>query len=102
MIIYVCVCVLAGHSYEQRVDFVNAEEEEVHFSVLQMSLLSEDQQSSLVVQPMNGSVAPKNRLITCIWYKNIYIYFFVKIILCNTPVLTKSVCESCCELFGIG
>ncbi|XP_037539075.1 hydrocephalus-inducing protein homolog [Nematolebias whitei] len=53
---------VVGHSCEQRVDFVNAEEEEVHFSVLQMSLLSEDQQSSLVVQPMSGRVAPKNRL----------------------------------------
>ncbi|XP_037834213.1 hydrocephalus-inducing protein homolog [Kryptolebias marmoratus] len=53
---------VVGQRCEQTVDLVNAEEKEVHVSVLQSSLLSEDQQSSLVVQPMNGTVAPKNRL----------------------------------------
>ncbi|XP_008288806.1 hydrocephalus-inducing protein homolog [Stegastes partitus] len=51
-----------GHKAEQTVDVVNAEEEPFHFTVLQSSLLCEDQQSSLNVQPMTGTVAPKDRL----------------------------------------
>ncbi|XP_015258081.1 PREDICTED: hydrocephalus-inducing protein homolog [Cyprinodon variegatus] len=57
-----CVSVWAGHEVEQTVYLVNAEEEPFHFSVLQSSLLSEDQQSSLSLKPMNGPVMPKNRL----------------------------------------
>ncbi|XP_038153742.1 hydrocephalus-inducing protein homolog [Cyprinodon tularosa] len=53
---------VCGHEVEQTVYLVNAEEEPFHFSVLQSSLLSEDQQSSLSLKPMNGPVMPKNRL----------------------------------------
>ncbi|KAM4733696.1 hydrocephalus-inducing protein homolog isoform 3-T4 [Anableps anableps] len=53
---------VVGHKGKQTVDLVNAEEEPFHFSVLQLSLLSEDQLSSLSVKPMNGTVMPKNRL----------------------------------------
>ncbi|XP_042266839.1 hydrocephalus-inducing protein homolog isoform X2 [Thunnus maccoyii] len=53
---------LVGRKVEQTVDLVNAEEEPFHFSVLQSSLLCEDQQSSLVLQPMTGTVASKDRL----------------------------------------
>ncbi|XP_023811732.1 hydrocephalus-inducing protein homolog isoform X1 [Oryzias latipes] len=54
--------VLVGHTVESIVDLVNREEEPVHFSILQSSLLSEDQQSSLTLQPMSGRVASKDRL----------------------------------------
>ncbi|MEQ2183186.1 hypothetical protein GOODEAATRI_030106 [Goodea atripinnis] len=47
---------VVGHKVEQTVDLVNAEEEPFQFSVLQLSLLSEDQQSSLTLKPMNGTV----------------------------------------------
>ncbi|XP_024138466.1 hydrocephalus-inducing protein homolog isoform X3 [Oryzias melastigma] len=53
---------LVGHKVENIVDLVNREEEAVHFSILQSSLLSEDQQSSLILQPMTGTVASKDRL----------------------------------------
>ncbi|XP_047451812.1 hydrocephalus-inducing protein homolog [Mugil cephalus] len=53
---------LVGRKVEQTFDVVNGEEESFCFSVLQSSLLSEDQQSSLVLQPMTGTVAPKDRL----------------------------------------
>ncbi|XP_047205151.1 hydrocephalus-inducing protein homolog isoform X6 [Girardinichthys multiradiatus] len=53
---------VVGHKVEQTVDLVNAEEEPFQFSVLQLSLLSEDQQSSLTLKPMNGTVMSKNRL----------------------------------------
>ncbi|KAJ0029583.1 hypothetical protein NQD34_004580, partial [Periophthalmus magnuspinnatus] len=46
---------------EQIVHLVNGEEEAFHFSVLQASLLCEDQLSSLVIQPMSGSLGPKER-----------------------------------------
>lgn len=55
-----CVCV--GRKVEQTVDLVNGESEPFHFSVLQSSLLCEDQESSLILQPMAGNVAPKDRL----------------------------------------
>ncbi|KAM4554444.1 hydrocephalus-inducing protein homolog [Fundulus diaphanus] len=53
---------IVGHKVEQTVYLVNAEEEPFHFSVLPLSLLSEDQQSSLTLKPMNGTVMSKNRL----------------------------------------
>ncbi|KAG7229797.1 hypothetical protein INR49_012446 [Caranx melampygus] len=53
---------LVGRKVQQMVDLVNAEEEPFHFSVLQPSLICEDQQSSLSVQPMGGTVSPKDRL----------------------------------------
>uniref|UniRef100_A0A3P8U8F5 HYDIN axonemal central pair apparatus protein n=1 Tax=Amphiprion percula TaxID=161767 RepID=A0A3P8U8F5_AMPPE len=51
-----------GHKAEQSVDVVNGEEEPFNFTVLQSSLLCEDQQSNLSVQPMTGTVASKDRL----------------------------------------
>lgn len=45
-------------------DLVNGEEEPLHFSAVQSSLLCDDQQSSLIVQPMTGTVASKDRLMT--------------------------------------
>ncbi|XP_054864966.1 hydrocephalus-inducing protein homolog [Amphiprion ocellaris] len=51
-----------GHKAEQTVDVVNGEEEPFNFTVLQSSLLCEDQQSNLSVQPMTGTVASKDRL----------------------------------------
>nr|XP_046249402.1 hydrocephalus-inducing protein homolog [Scatophagus argus] len=53
---------LVGRKVEKTVDLVNGEEEPFHFSVLQSSLLCDDQQSSLILQPMTGTIAPKNRL----------------------------------------
>ncbi|KAM9351908.1 hydrocephalus-inducing protein homolog [Symphorus nematophorus] len=53
---------LVGHKVEQTVDLVNGEEEPFHFSVKQASLLCDDQQSSLILQPMSGTVAAKDRL----------------------------------------
>ncbi|KAM7413943.1 hypothetical protein PAMA_018980 [Pampus argenteus] len=53
---------LVGRKVEQTVDLVNGEEEPFHFSVLQSSLLCDDQQSSLILQPMTGTVASKDRL----------------------------------------
>uniref|UniRef100_UPI003AADF4DB hydrocephalus-inducing protein homolog n=1 Tax=Centroberyx gerrardi TaxID=166262 RepID=UPI003AADF4DB len=53
---------LVGRRVEQTVYLVNGEEEPFHFSVLQSSLHSEDQQHSLAVQPMTGTVAPEDRL----------------------------------------
>ncbi|XP_026221932.1 hydrocephalus-inducing protein homolog [Anabas testudineus] len=54
---------LVGRKVEQTVNVVNGESEVFHFSVVQSSLLCEDQQSSLIVQPMTGNVAPKDRLL---------------------------------------
>ncbi|XP_027883649.1 hydrocephalus-inducing protein homolog isoform X2 [Xiphophorus couchianus] len=54
--------VVVGHQVEQTVDLVNAEEEPFHFSVLPVSLVTEDHQASLSLKPMNGIVMPKNRL----------------------------------------
>ncbi|KAK2918189.1 hydrocephalus-inducing protein homolog [Channa argus] len=53
---------LVGRRVEQTVYLVNGELEPFRFSVLESSLLCEDQQSTLIVQPMTGNVAPKNRL----------------------------------------
>ncbi|XP_072290521.1 hydrocephalus-inducing protein homolog [Eucyclogobius newberryi] len=52
---------LVGNKAEQTVNLVNTEEEPFHFSVLQSSLLSEDQLSSLIIQPMSSSLGPKGR-----------------------------------------
>lgn len=59
--VFLCAC--TGHKVEQTVDLVNGESEPFHFSVLQSSLLCEDQQSSLILQPMTGNVAPNHRLV---------------------------------------
>ncbi|XP_034061831.1 LOW QUALITY PROTEIN: hydrocephalus-inducing protein homolog [Gymnodraco acuticeps] len=53
---------LVGHNVELTVGLVNGEDELFHFSALQSSLLCEDQQSRLSVQPMRGTVPPKHRL----------------------------------------
>lgn len=42
-------------------DLVNGEEQPFGFSIVQSSLLCDDQQSSLTVHPMNGILAPKDR-----------------------------------------
>ncbi|XP_026166304.1 hydrocephalus-inducing protein-like isoform X3 [Mastacembelus armatus] len=52
---------LVGRKVEQTVDLVNGESEAFQFSVLETSLLCEDQQSSLILQPMTGTVPPKDR-----------------------------------------
>ncbi|XP_029009061.1 hydrocephalus-inducing protein homolog isoform X2 [Betta splendens] len=54
--------ILVGCRVEQTLDLVNGESEPVYFSVLQSSLLCEDQQSNIILQPMAGNVAPKDRL----------------------------------------
>ncbi|XP_025759455.1 hydrocephalus-inducing protein homolog isoform X1 [Oreochromis niloticus] len=53
---------LIGQKVEQAVNFVNEEDEPFHFSVVPSSLFCEDQQSRLILEPMTGTVAPKNRL----------------------------------------
>ncbi|XP_035521672.1 hydrocephalus-inducing protein homolog [Morone saxatilis] len=53
---------LVGRKVEQTVDLVNGEEEPFNFSVMQSSLLCNDQQSSLILQPTTGTVSAKNRL----------------------------------------
>ncbi|XP_073328914.1 hydrocephalus-inducing protein homolog [Pagrus major] len=53
---------LVGRKVEQTVNVVNGEPEPFNFSVMQSSLLCDDQQSSLILQPMSGTVAPKDRL----------------------------------------
>ncbi|CAG6023165.1 unnamed protein product [Menidia menidia] len=53
---------LVGRQAEQTVALVNGELEPLSFSVLPESLLSEDQLSGLIVHPMSGTVAPKDRL----------------------------------------
>lgn len=53
---------LLGKKVEQAVNFVSEEEEPLHFSVVPSSLFCEDQQSRLILEPMTGTVAPKNRL----------------------------------------
>ncbi|XP_027128846.1 hydrocephalus-inducing protein homolog isoform X3 [Larimichthys crocea] len=53
---------LVGRKVEQTVNLVNGEDEPFHFSVTQASLLCDDQQSSLILQPMTGMVASKERL----------------------------------------
>ncbi|KAK5867885.1 hypothetical protein PBY51_012341 [Eleginops maclovinus] len=53
---------LVGRKEEQTVDLVNGEKQLFHFSVLQSSLLCDDQQSRLSVQPMTGTVSPNDRL----------------------------------------
>ncbi|KAM8849594.1 hydrocephalus-inducing protein homolog isoform 2-T2 [Spinachia spinachia] len=52
---------LVGRTVEQTVDLVNGEEEPFHFSVRQSSLLTDDQQSRLILHPMTGTVAPRDR-----------------------------------------
>lgn len=87
----VCVCVWAGHKVEQTVDLVNAEEEPFHFSVLPVSLVTEDHQASLSLKPMNGIVMPKNRLITYISHYYVHIQKMV--------LMVKHLYHSCWNLF---
>nr|XP_054593766.1 hydrocephalus-inducing protein homolog [Nothobranchius furzeri] len=51
-----------GCKFQQTVDLVNEEKEPAHFSVLQSSLSSEDQQSCVILKPMDGEVASESRL----------------------------------------
>ncbi|XP_054633597.1 hydrocephalus-inducing protein homolog [Dunckerocampus dactyliophorus] len=53
---------LVGNKVSQSVDLVNGEEEPFHFTVAQPSLLCDDQQSRLILQPSSGTVAAKDRL----------------------------------------
>ncbi|XP_061629909.1 hydrocephalus-inducing protein homolog [Phyllopteryx taeniolatus] len=53
---------LIGNKVSQTVDLVNGEKEPFHFSVLQPSLFCDDQESSLILQPMCGTVPAKDRL----------------------------------------
>ncbi|KAL6104703.1 hydin [Pungitius sinensis] len=53
---------LVGRKVERTIDLVNWEEELFHFSVRQSSLLTDDQQSRLILHPMTGTVAPRDRL----------------------------------------
>ncbi|XP_075998116.1 hydrocephalus-inducing protein homolog [Genypterus blacodes] len=53
---------LVGRGVQQTVYLMNEEKEPFHFSVLQSSVHCEDQQSSLTLQPMTGTVAAKDRL----------------------------------------
>ncbi|XP_041651130.1 hydrocephalus-inducing protein homolog [Cheilinus undulatus] len=54
--------VLVGRKAEQAVHLVNGEEEPFHFSVVPSSLICDDQESTLILQPMSGTLAPKDRL----------------------------------------
>lgn len=45
-------------------DLVNGEEQAFGFFIVQSSLLCDDQQSSLTVHPMTGTLAPKDRSVT--------------------------------------
>lgn len=60
----VCMFIFTGRKVEQTVFLVNGEEELSHFSVMPSSLVSEDQESTLILQPMTGTLAPKDRLMT--------------------------------------
>nr|XP_019962004.1 PREDICTED: hydrocephalus-inducing protein homolog [Paralichthys olivaceus] len=60
---------LVGREVEQTVDLVNGEEEPFNFSVQQSSLLCEDQQSNIIVQPMSGTVSPKDRLPLSVFFR---------------------------------
>ncbi|XP_068458365.1 hydrocephalus-inducing protein homolog isoform X2 [Clinocottus analis] len=53
---------LIGRKVEQTVYLVNGEEKPYCFSVVQSSLLCDDQKSSLILQPMAGRLAPRDRL----------------------------------------
>lgn len=74
---YVCVCVRTGQRAEKVMDLVNGEEQPFGFFIVQSSLLCDDQQSSLTVHPMTGTLAPKDRSVTLA--HNIFIYLFVLI-----------------------
>ncbi|KAM9376113.1 hydrocephalus-inducing protein-like [Pholidichthys leucotaenia] len=53
---------VVGHQVEKTVELVNGEMEPLNFSVIQSSLICVDQQLSLILRPMTGTVAPKDRL----------------------------------------
>lgn len=82
---FVCahnVCVCTGQRVEQIMDLVNAEEQSFSFFVVQSSLLCDDQQSSLTVHPMTGTVTSKDKLVTLLhnWPIKISVYCFKIII----------------------
>lgn len=68
-VVYVCLLPCSGHKVKQAVDLVNAEGEPMHFSVLQSSLLCKDQQSSLSLQPLTGTVGPQSRMPLLVSFK---------------------------------
>lgn len=76
------LCVCTGQRVEQIMDLVNAEEQSFSFFVVQSSLLCDDQQSSLTVHPMTGTVASKDKLVTLLhnWSIKISVYCFKIII----------------------
>uniref|UniRef100_A0A8D3BS88 HYDIN axonemal central pair apparatus protein n=1 Tax=Scophthalmus maximus TaxID=52904 RepID=A0A8D3BS88_SCOMX len=53
---------LVGLKAEHAVYLINGEEDPLYFTVLQSSLVCDDQESSLVLEPASGSVSPKDRL----------------------------------------
>ncbi|XP_077372587.1 hydrocephalus-inducing protein homolog [Festucalex cinctus] len=53
---------LIGNKVLQTVNLVNGEKEPFHFTVLQPSLLCDDQESILILNPMSGTVPAKERL----------------------------------------
>ncbi|CAJ1057505.1 hydrocephalus-inducing protein homolog isoform X2 [Xyrichtys novacula] len=53
---------LVGRKVEHIVYVINGEEEPFHYSILPSSLVCDDQESALVLQPMTGTIAPKDRL----------------------------------------
>lgn len=64
MILSLLLCLCTGRKVEQTVDLVNGEEQPFQFSVIHSSLIGDDQQSSLSLHPMGGTVEPKHRLMT--------------------------------------
>lgn len=54
----------SGNKVSQTVNLVNREKESFHFTVLQPSLLCDDQESNLILQPMSGTVPAQDRWMT--------------------------------------
>ncbi|XP_051916753.1 hydrocephalus-inducing protein homolog isoform X2 [Hippocampus zosterae] len=52
---------LIGNKVSETVNIVNREKEPFHFTVLQPSLLCDDQESNLILQPMSGTVPANDR-----------------------------------------
>lgn len=59
--VFIWIRPFAGYKAQQLVDLVNCEEETYHFTVLQSSLLCDDQKSSLKLEPLSGVIQPKAR-----------------------------------------
>ncbi|KAM6936867.1 hydrocephalus-inducing protein homolog [Xenentodon cancila] len=90
---------LIGDKVERTMDLVSREEVPFSFSVLQSSLLSEDQQSRVILKPMAGTVAPKERLplsVSFTAFKESQVNFRVNIkVKRKAEPLTLSVKASC-------